>query len=328
MKPSELKKMLVKTIGAGIPVMVKGAPGTGKTAIIEEAAAEAGADIMVTHPVVDDPTDYKGLPAIVDGKAAFLPFNNLTQMIEAEKPTVCFMDDLGQACPSVQAAAMQLILARQINGHQISEHITFVAATNRRQDRAGVSGILEPVKSRFATIVELEADLEDWCAWALGDGVDPVVVAFVRFRPELLHDFKPSPDIVNTPCPRTVAHVGRLMSLGLTDFETIAGAAGEGFATEFVAFLRIWQSLPSPDAVLMDPAGADVPEDPATLYALCGALANKASDQTAGRLIMFADRLRDEFNVLLVRDAVRTDAAVSRCPEFIGWASRHQDVLV
>ncbi len=73
----------------------------------------------------------------------------------ATKLTACFIDDLGQATPAVQAAAMQLILARTLNGHRVSDHVVFIAATNRRTDRAGVSGILEPVKSRFATLVEL-----------------------------------------------------------------------------------------------------------------------------------------------------------------------------
>ena len=66
-----------------------------------------------------------------------------------------FLDDLGQAPMSVQAAAMQLILARRINGFKISDKVIFMAATNRREDKAGVTGILEPVKSRFAWIVEL-----------------------------------------------------------------------------------------------------------------------------------------------------------------------------
>ncbi len=43
---------------------------------------------------------------------------------------VCLLDDLGQAPPAVQAAAMQLLLARRVNGHAVSDHVTFLAATN------------------------------------------------------------------------------------------------------------------------------------------------------------------------------------------------------
>lgn len=52
----------------------------------------------------------------------------------ATKLTACFIDDLGQATPAVQAAAMQLILALTLNGHRVSDQVVFVAATNRRTD--------------------------------------------------------------------------------------------------------------------------------------------------------------------------------------------------
>lgn len=59
---------------------------------------------------------------------------------------------------------MQPILARRINGFQVSDNIRFVAAANRLGDKAGANAILEPVKSRFL-IVELEADIDEWCNW-------------------------------------------------------------------------------------------------------------------------------------------------------------------
>jgi len=97
---------------------------------------------------------------------------------------------------------MQLILARRINGYKVSDQVTFLAATNRKQDKAGVSGILEPVKSRFVSIVELEPDLEDWAAWAASNSLPAELIAFVRFRPNLLNDFTPSVDITK-PRPRS-----------------------------------------------------------------------------------------------------------------------------
>ena len=115
---------------------------------------------------MNDPTDYKGLPALPrpgDTEATFIPFGELSRAINATRPTVWFFDDLGQASPAVQAACMQLVLARRINGHALPDCITFVACTNRRADRAGVSGILEPVKSRFVSIVNLEPDIDSWC---------------------------------------------------------------------------------------------------------------------------------------------------------------------
>jgi len=331
MKPSQLQRLLSKTIPAKEPVLIKGAPGVGKSAIVEQAAAAAGADLIISHPVVSDPTDFKGLGALVEGQAEFLPFGDLRALITAQRLTVFFLDDLGQAPPAVQAAAMQLILARRVNGHKVSDHVTFIAATNRKSDRAGVTSILEPVKSRFLTIVELTPDPEDWLAWYLTTGAPIEVAAFIRFRPALLHDFKPTPDITNSPNPRTVFAAARLLRLNLDpdlEFEAIAGAAGEGFAAELLGFLKIVRTLPSPDAILLDPVNSPVPTDPATLYALSTALAAKASEQNFERITKYGDRLPPEFSVLMVRDSVRHNPDVQQTRAFIDWTSRHSNVMI
>jgi hypothetical protein len=331
MKPSQLKSLLEKTIAAKAPVLITGAPGIGKSDIVAQACLDATATLIIEHPVVSDPTDFKGLPFAVKGKADFLPFGNLERIIDAKTSTVFFLDDLGQAPPAVQAACMQLLLARRINGHKVSEQVCFIAATNRRKDRAGVQGLLEPVKSRFTTIVNLEPDLEDWVEWALGHNIPTPLIAFIRFRPNLLFDFQPTADLVNTPCPRTVSNVGRLMDMGLPkelEFEAYSGAAGEGFASEFLGFMQIFRTLPNPDMIILNPEKADVPTDPATLYAVCGALSRKASDQTFDRLVRYFNRLPAEFSVLAMRDSLATcpDAVNSR--SYVEWATAHKDVLL
>lgn len=344
--PTDLAIFLDSAITDRLNVLITGAPGIGKSDIVEQAAATAGARLILSHPVTSDPTDYKGLPfASIDAttgrqEAHFLPFNDLQQLIDANEPTVFFLDDLGQAPPAVQAAAMQLLLARRINGFTVSDQVTFIAATNRRQDRAGVSGILEPVKSRFASIVELAPDLESWTRWALqknaktGKQNAPTeLISFIRFRPALLHDFAPSADLVNTPSPRTIANAGKLLSMSkpLPDsilFPALTGATGEGFAAEFIGFLKIFRNLPNPDSIILNPSAAPVPSDPATLYALSGALARKASLQNFDAITTYAGRMPAEFSVVLVKDAINQKQELTTSRAFINWATKHSDVLI
>lgn len=329
LRPGQLAKLLAATIPARLPVMITGAPGVGKSDVVTQAAAAAGARLILSHPVTSDPTDYKGLPFPSQDKtrADFLPFGDLAELTRADSPTVFFLDDLGQAPASVQAAAMQLILARQVNGHKVSDQVVFIAATNRRQDRAGVSGILEPVKSRFAAIVELAPTVDDWCAWAIPAGVPAEVVAYIRFRPDNLQDFKPSPDMNNSPSPRTWAQCGKLVALGLPadlEYSAYAGAIGEGAAAEFLGFLRVFRDLPSIDSVLLAPDRAPIPGNVSALYAISTALASRANLNNIGRILTYAGRLLDdgkgEFAALLMRDAYRRDLSITSAPEFTAAA--------
>lgn len=329
MKPSQLAILLSKCIGARHPVLITGAPGIGKSDIVDQAAEDAGCKMILSHPVVADPTDVKGLPWVNEKNdaARWLPFGDMEEALNATEPTVWFLDDLGQAPAAVQASFMQLLLARRVNGHVLPDCVTFVAATNRRTDRAGVQGILEPVKSRFATIVTLEADLDEWCQWAFDHDVPPELIAFLRFRPELLSQFKASADLTNSPVPRTWANAAKLLKLDLPseiELDALTGAVGEA-AAELIAFLRTFRELPSIDAILTDPDVPSIPEGPAARYAVCAALATRANAENFDRVARYAERLMDaeagEFAALLVRDSMRRNDTITQTGSFIKLSS-------
>ena len=325
MKHSELAAYLEAAIPALLPTLITGAPGIGKTELVESVARKLGADIILSHPVVSDPTDFKGLPAKVsDTEASFLPFGDLLAAMSAKRLTLWFFDDLGQAAPSVQAACMQLFLKREINGKRISDHICFVAATNRRQDKAGVSGILEPVKSRFVSIIELVADSQEWSTWAIGKSLSPTLIAFNRLRPDLLSQFNPTADMTNSPSPRTIFNLSRIEALGLPaniEAAAMAGATGEGYAVEYLAFKKMAASLVSVDAILAAPDKADLPKKPSEAYAVCTALAARANDKTLGRIGIYAERLaragQGEFSALTVRDCLRRNPKLANTSEYV-----------
>ncbi len=112
------------------------------------------------------------------------------------------------------------------------------------------------------------------------------------------------------------------------EYAMIAGAAGEGFATEFKAFLDIDRNLPNPDLIVLSPDKVEVPEDPSTLYALSGALAKKAGPQNFANIIQYANRMPAEFSVLTIKDAVNRNQSLTSTRPFIAWAAEHNDVLI
>src|SRR5690349_18181009 len=126
MKITDLYNILPVALKENMNVLLVGAPGVGKSDVIGDIVTNiVNYELMICHPVVSNPIDYKGLPVsgMVDGKltADFIPYGDLNKMITAEKELVVFFDDLGQAPVSVQAAVMQIILAREINGKKISK---------------------------------------------------------------------------------------------------------------------------------------------------------------------------------------------------------------
>jgi hypothetical protein len=332
MRPKTLSKYLAKAIRNNWPVLLTGASGVGKTDVIIDAVKAAGADLILSHPVVADPTDFKGLPfPTTEGRAEFLPYGDLYQLAQAKKKTVFVMDDIGQAAVAVQAALMQLILSRQINGVRVNNNVVFIAATNRAQDMAGVGRFLAPLKSRFYGIIPFDVDVDDWIQWAMLHDMPAELIAFAKVKHGIFAERKPSKDIVNEVSPRTLAHVGEQQNAGLDpdeEAEVFAGAAGAAFAAEYTHFLTACRQLPNPDSIIADPRGALVPTDPAQLYAITGGLARKMTDRNMGAIIAYLNRTPAEFAVYCMTDATRRNQDLTSSREYSAWAIAHQKHII
>jgi hypothetical protein len=174
--------------------------------------------------------------------------------------------------------------------------------------------------------------MDDWCKWALAqDWMPTECIAFIRYRPSFLLDFRPTTNMTNSPSPRTVSKAFRQYAKGIPrgcEYPLLEGAAGAGFAGEFLGFVRIFNSLPNPDMVLMNPKSYKVPTDAATLYALSGALAARANEENATRFFQAISRLPEEFSILSVRDALGRKEELANVRDFTNWVVEHQDVLL
>lgn len=328
MKPSEVAHAVASLLPTGRPVYLWGPPGVGKSSVVRQAARAAGLDLVDLRAVLLDPVDLRGLPKVEKGAAVWCPPAFLPRRGEG----VLFLDELAQAPPLVQAACLQLVLDRRLGEYELPAGWRVVAASNRAEDRAGVQRLLTPLLNRFVHL-ELEVSADDWQAWAAAAGVAPEVRAFLRYRPGLLFQFDPAAGARSFPTPRSWEFVSAV--LGATPepllLPVAAGCVGEGAAAEFVAFRRLYRELPDLDAVLAAPDTAAVPREPAVLYALCGALAERcrgADPALLGRFVRYAGRLPAEFGVLAVRDAAAANPALLSAPEAAAWLRAHRDVLL
>jgi hypothetical protein len=333
MTPAEAKAAAIGLMRARKPYMFVGAPGTSKTAIILEAATELGLRKIVSHPVVNGEEDFKGIPWPNPEKTAadFLAIGELNQAMQATEPTLWLFDDLGSGVrESVQAALMQVLWARSINGKQIPDCVTMAAASNMRGQRAAVRGIIETVKARFTTIIEMVPDLDSWidnfAFKSLPDTENTaLLVSYLREYPDQLSDFQPSSDMTQSPSMRTWEHVSDIMDLAAeygvggpsNEAKMICGAVGPAAGLAFNGYRDMWnQGVPQAvDAILADPESFDIDTaKPGILYGVATALVHRAKAVDAPAVSRFAERClaatRGEFTALIYRDVVKRRPAI------------------
>lgn len=310
-------------------VAIEGAPGGGKTSIVQQVAESLNVGYIERHLPTSLVEDF-GIPNINSDTLSFMvpdwyPAKG-SKYDDGRGGILCF-DDRNQASADLQKVLANICQARTLHGVPLADGWMVVSTGNRQSDRAGANRVLSHLRNR-ETVLDLETHLDDWTAWALDNDVKTEVVSFIRFRPNLLHDFDPQRE--QNATPRSWVE-GVSDVLGLVDpeaeYECFKGAVGEGAAAEFVGFMRIFRKLPNPDTILMNPDTADVPTDPATLYALSGALSQRLTNSNMSRGVTYFDRMPPEFSVLAVSQAVRRDPDLAQTKAFIEWSVSHQNVL-
>jgi hypothetical protein len=327
MRATLLKDTLKSLYPIQRTVCIEGSPGGGKTTVVHEVGHELDVPVVERHMptmLVEDfgimfPHGEQGLTYRIPD---WFPVKG-----KAPERGILLFDDRNQANPDLQKVLANICQARTLHGIPMPDGWMVVSTGNRQSDRAGANRVLSHLRNR-ETVLELETHLDDWTTWAIEHGVRPEVVSFIRFRPNLLHDFDAQRDQNATP-RSWVEGVSDVLGTVPTEaeYECFKGAVGEGAAAEFVGFMRIFRKLPNPDAILLNPKTADVPTDPATLYALSGAIAERATENNFDRVTTYAERMPAEFSVLSISYAARKNPDLTNTQAFTKWAMAHQDVL-
>jgi hypothetical protein len=324
MKASAISTALRTLVAAKQPVFLWGGPGIGKSAIVRRLADDMSIPLQDIRALLLDPVDLRGLPFLgSDGRSKWAT----PEFLPRDGAGILFLDELNAAPAMVQASCYQLVLDRKLGEYTLPKDWAIVAAGNRDSDRAVTTRMPTPLRNRFVHL-EFEVDLQEWSEWAIGAGIRPEVIAFLRFRQELLSAF--DRDANAFPSPRSWDFVSRILDSspdGSVEHELFAGAVGAGAATEFSAFLKTFRELPNIDAILLNPMKEPVPDNAAAQYAVASALAHCATDTNFDRICTYLSRMPTEFSVLCVRDASVRQPAVQHTPAFTKWATANHHVL-
>jgi hypothetical protein len=278
-----------------------------------------------------DPVDMRGFPKIDGNKVIWL-----NALWPVSGKWIIFMDELGNSYPQVQNGLLQLALDRRIGDYIVPDETRIIAASNRIEDRAHLHKISEPLLTRFIKF-NLDVDVEDWTTWALAAGVSIETIAFIQFRSALLFTFDPKRDDQGRyGNPRSWEIVSDFMKTNPpkdTEHEALSGIVGEGNATEFLGFMKVFRNLPNIDALIMNPAASPLPDrkEISVHYAISAALARKASPQNFGNISTYLSRLRDaqlaEFAVLTVHGAISQHPEIQNTRAYIQWTSDNHDLM-
>jgi len=323
MHPSDLKDTLTKLFQQSertTTIMLSGGPGVGKTSIVAQAAKDAGKPLITIALPTCEAVDLRGLPQVIDGQTKW------ASPMPRDGQGVILLDELSSAPPDVQVAAHHLVWAEAGSDMSLPAGWHIVVTGNRAQDKTLFRSVSGPLRNRM-TIINVDTDLAQWAQWAMDSGIDPSIVGFLRWRPELLVA-KEVPADGAFPSPRAWERASDLLSLAVSaavERELLAGTIGEGPTTEFVAYLRTVRELPAIKEIIAHPDKAEIPTSPSLMYALTSSLAQhtRSSKESA---MPYIKRLPAEFALLYVRD-IRDHYDIAKDKDVREWIGKHKSLF-
>lgn len=345
MRPRDLLTILDREFtsteeGHHTPVMLWGPPGVGKSQMVAEVADKHQVPVIDIRLSQMEPSDLRGIPFRVDQHVEWAIPSMLPDLERHGAKGILFLDEITSAPPSVSAAAYQLILDRRLGAYEVPEGWAIFAAGNRQGDRGVTYTMPAPLANRFSHF-EVETHLDDWVSWAYSNDIDERVIAFLRFRPELLFDFDPAHNPAAFPSPRSWEFAHRAVKKFHDQPNLFQGAlqscVGAAAGIELHAFISSLDRMPDLDAIMRGEE-TPVPGEIDLQYAVAAALVGRAikakengqAREVIGNILDYAGRFpQREMGVMLVSDMHRAiGQQLFEVPQFTDWANAVADVML
>ena len=279
-------------IEADVPVLLWGAPGTGKTAAIYELARAAGAHTETLIGSMLDPVDVGGQPIPARGRVVIAPpawAERLLAAIRAGRPAWLILDELSCAPPSVQAALLRVVHERRVAELDLTG-CRVVAAANPADTAADGGSIAAATANRWAH-VDWTVDASAWVAGeAAGWGTPSTgaiaaarapVLGWITAQPAALLRVPQDPAAAGRawPSPRSWSAAIRMLAATAVGAAArraaVAATVGDAAAAEWATWV-VAQDLPDAEAVLAGRARMPTRGDQARAVSIAVALAAAA----------------------------------------------------
>jgi len=325
--PSQAILCGVTALKAGMPFMMLGQAGIGKTQIARQIAEKLDVDkFLEFNGQTRQPWDIMGTPDHVTDENGnkvtdWLPHKEFAELVDAKQPCI-FIDELFMAEGAMQNSMNTLILEKTAGTLKLPENTYIIVASNRSEDGCLIN---EPSQATMDRVMAVEVvpsaeDLEDH---AVRMNWHPEVIAGIRRFPNWVTSGF-NGDLYKSCTPRGLDALSKLCKVGIpsqAEIPLVQSIVGHGVATEFVGFRRVFNDIPDREEIYKNPTTAPVPSEdrPDVQYALATLLGQKADEDNVEATFTYASRLPKEFETMILVDTLKANPDLAKVKKIREW---------
>lgn len=202
------------------PIFGLGKGGIGKTESIAELAHKLNIGYIDIRLLLYSETDLKGVPYPNQEHTKTIWLQNSILPTEETNPNggILVFDEITSCSRTVRTAAYQLLNERKLNDYKLPDNWLIVCLGNGEEDGGDYQGIEANFINR-CSVFNVVTSIEDWKAWAISQGVNDLVLAYLSFQPDALHSYNPDKETeLLFASPRSWKAVSDIMNTNQFDY--------------------------------------------------------------------------------------------------------------
>ena len=240
------------------PIFGLGKGGIGKTESIHDLAKELGIGYVDIRLLLYTETDLKGIPYpnAEHTKTIWLENDILPTAERDGKRGILVLDEITSAQRSVRTAAYQLLNERRLGSYVLPEEWLIVCLGNGEEDGGDYQGMEGNFANR-CSVFNVVHEVDTWKNWAFGHNINPLVTAYINFKPMDLHSYNPEDETeIVFASPRSWVAVSNILNASKVNPDDrimssrIIANLGQRVGLQFMAFCRYKDRAVNPEQIV------------------------------------------------------------------------------
>jgi hypothetical protein len=300
---------LIESCGAHNTILLRGAPGVGKSSILKTLSQRMPDYLPCYIDVANLDLGDLAMPVIDRDSmtTSYAPNARFGIAKGQNKPVLLMLDELGKASRPVLNMLLPVILEHRLGDVALPPGSIVFGTTNLDTDGVG-DNIPAHAYNRMTVVNVSNPTTDEWLHWASINDVTPEVMAFAKQYPQVFDSYTDLDDGDNNPyifnpragqtkafcSPRSLEKTSNLIKqravLGDALIPALAGTIGEAAARDMEALVNLADQIPTFEAVTASPDKTKLPEGAGAYFLMAFMLAGRVKEDTMDAVMTYVER--------------------------------------